>query len=222
MKLKNLPWIPFVFFAIPIGLYPLAYFLVDMNKNGLLQGKPADIKNNPVWHILFYLHISFGGLALLTGWSQFSKKLRSRYLNAHRWIGKIYIIVVLISSCAGMYIALFASGGSICVMGFGILALLWFYTIIKAYMSIRRLEIAEHQKWMIINYALTFAAVTLRIWLPMMQSAMHMDFILAYRIVSWLCWVPNLVVAALIINKNKTKLVRASDQEQIYEVSKTS
>jgi hypothetical protein len=121
-----------------------------------------------------------------------------------------------------MYIALFASGGLICVMGFGILALLWFTTIIKAYTSIRRLEIQEHQRWMIINYALTFAAVTLRIWLPLMQSALLIDFIPAYRIVSWLCWVPNLIVAALIINKNKTKLVGANDEEQIYEVLKTS
>jgi len=222
MKLKTLPWIPFVFFAIAIGLYPLMYFLVDMNNNGLLHGKPAAIKNNPVWHTLFYLHISFGGIALLTGWSQFSKKLRSRYLNTHRWVGKIYVIAVLISSSAGMYIALFADGGLICVMGFGILALLWFYTIIKAYTSIRRLQIQEHQRWMILNYALTFGAVTLRIWLPLMQNAMHIDFIIAYRIVSWLSWVPNLIIAALIINKNKTKLVRINNQEQIYEVSKTS
>jgi len=206
MKLKDLPWIPFAFFAIAIGLYPLIYFLIDMNKNGLLQGKPVEIKNNPVWHIIFYLHISFGGIALLIGWTQFSKKLRKRYLNTHRLIGKIYVIAVLISSCAGMYIALFASGGIICVMGFGMLALLWFYTIIKAYTNIRRLQIQEHQKWMIINYALTFAAVTLRIWLPMMQLLMHVEFITAYRIVSWLCWMPNLIVAALIINKNKTKL----------------
>ena len=105
-----------------------------------------------------------------------------------------------------MYIALFASGGIICVMGFGMLALLWFYTVIKAYTSIRGLKIREHQKWMIINYALTFAAVTLRIWLPMMQLLIHVEFITAYRIVSWLCWIPNLIVAALIINKNKTKL----------------
>jgi uncharacterized membrane protein len=217
MKLKNLPWIPFVFFAIAIGLYPLIYFLVDMNNNGLLRGKPAVIKNSPVWHTLFYLHISFGGLALLTGWSQFSKKLRNRYLNTHRWIGKVYVIAVLISSSAGIYIALFADGGLTCVMGFGILALLWFYTIIKAYTSIRRLKIAEHQRWMIISYALTFAAVTLRIWLPLMQFALHINFVLAYRIVSWLCWVPNLIVAAFIINKNKTELVGVNNQEQIYE-----
>jgi hypothetical protein len=202
MKLKNLPWIPFAFFAITVGFYPLAYYLVDMHNKGILQSKPQELINNVVWHTAFYIHITFGGIALLTGWTQFSKRLRGKYLAAHRVTGKIYVVSVLLSSCAGLYIAFFATGGMISVTGFGTLALLWLFTDVKAYTSIRSLDINEHQKWMIRNYALTFAAVTLRIYLPLLIAfVFNGNFIPAYHVVSWLCWVPNIIVAEIIISQ---------------------
>ena len=209
MKLKNLPWIPFALFAIAIGLYPLVYYFVDMHNQGLLASKPKELVNDKVWHTLFYLHITAGGIAMLTGWTQFSRRLRGLYLNRHRWVGKIYVAAVLLSSCAGLFIAFFASGGIASVLGFGSLALLWLFTDIKAYTSIRKLQIDEHERWMIRNYALTFAAVTLRIWLPLATGLMHWDFIPSYRAISWLCWVPNLFIAELIINRKNHKLALA-------------
>jgi hypothetical protein len=201
MKLKNLPWIPFAFFAIAIGLYPLTYYIVDMHGKGLWASKSKELLENVVWHSAFYIHITFGGIALLTGWTQFSKRLRTRYLSTHRTIGKIYVCSVMLSSLAGFYIALFASGGIAATLGFGLLAASWFFTVLKAYTSILKKEFKQHENWMIRNYALAFAAVTLRIYLPFSQAVMHIDFITAYRIISWLCWVPNLIIAEIIVNK---------------------
>lgn len=206
MKLKNLPWIPFALFAIAVGLYPAIYYFVDMHSKGLLASKPKELLSNGLWYTLFYIHITAGGIALLAGWSQFSDRLRARYLNAHRFVGKVYVLSVLLSSCAGLYIAFFASGGIVCVVGFGSLASLWLFTDIKAYSSIRKLQIDEHRRWMIRNYALTFAAVTLRIWLPLATGIAHFDFTASYRVISWLCWVPNLVVAELIIARKNSNL----------------
>ncbi len=210
MKIKNLPWISFAFFAIAVGLYPFVFYLVDIHNHdkGLLHSKPAELVNSTIWMTIFYVHITFGGIALLTGWTQFSQRLRNRYLNAHRIVGKIYVISVLLSSCAGLYIAFFATGGIITAMGFGALVLLWLFTIIKAYTSIRRLDITEHQKWMIRNYALTFAAVTFRIWTPLFIGfILPNDVLDSFRATSWLCWVPNIIVAELIIAKMKRKPV---------------
>ena len=53
---------------------------------------------------------------------------------------------------------------------------------------------------MIRSHALTLAAVTLRIYLPL-ELALGMSFHDAYRVVSWLCWVPNLVAAEWFIFK---------------------
>lgn len=73
LKLKNLPWIPFAFFAIAVGLYPLRYYFVDMHGQGLWASKTNELLENVIWHTAFYIHITFGGIALLTGWTQFSK-----------------------------------------------------------------------------------------------------------------------------------------------------
>jgi len=201
MKLKYLLWTVFGLFALGIGFYPLTYYLADMHGKGLWASKTPELLANQMWHTAFYLHITFGGIALLTGWTQFSPRLRNAYTKAHRNIGKLYVFSVMLSSLAGFYIAMFASGGITCVLGFGLLAVSWFFTIIMAYSTILKKQFKQHENWMIRNYALTFAAVTLRIYLPLSTQLMHWDFVASYRIISWACWVPNLVIAQIIINK---------------------
>ncbi len=196
---KKILWISLVLFAILIGFYPALYFLIDRNF-GLLLSKPNELLTNLFWNIGFYTHIILGGLALLIGWIQFSSKFRNSNLNLHRLIGKIYIVAVLLSAIAGFYIAFFATGGIISSLGFICLAIIWFYSTLAAYLSIRKNQIVQHQKMMIYSYAACFAAVTLRIWLPML-SALIGDFVIAYRIVAWLCWIPNIVCANQIVRR---------------------
>ncbi|MDL5050169.1 DUF2306 domain-containing protein [Oscillatoria amoena NRMC-F 0135] len=198
--MKKFTFVLIAFFAVAIGLYPFAYVLADMSM-GLLATKPADLLQDKVWRVAFHVHIFLGGVSLLAGWSQFSRVLRNRNLGLHRLLGKVYLVSVLLSGVAGLYIAFYASAGVIAATGFGFLAIGWLFTSAMAYRHIRNRNIDAHQHWMIRSYALTFAAVTLRIWLPLMDFAMGMDFFDAYRIVAWLCWVPNALIAEIIIRK---------------------
>ena len=202
--MKRFGWIVFGFFAVSIGLYPFMYFIVDRNF-GLLQSKSEALLADPLWNTGFYAHIVFGGLALLSGWTQFSKKLRAKRMNLHRTLGKFYVIVVMISSIAGIYIGGHPTGGPIAMTGFMLLGILWFYTTLSAYTSIRGRNTSRHEVMMIFSYALCFAAVTLRIWLPILQGITG-DFITAYLIVAWLCWVPNFIVAFIITGKKRRLL----------------
>jgi hypothetical protein len=60
---------------------------------------------------------------------------------------------------------------------------------------------------MIRSYALTFAAVMLRIYLPLSQ-VYGIPFEPAYQTIAWLCWVPNLIVAEwLILRQQLTPVV---------------
>lgn len=195
MKFKNILWILFVFLAVSIGLYPVIYLFVDMTSNGLLSTKPLEISHNQFYLMVFYSHILFGGFSLLTGWSQFNKKIRNDRIKLHRLLGKIYIVSVLLSGICGLYISFYATGGMVSNFGFGLLAIFWIYFTLKAYFAIRKIEILNHQRWMIRSYALTFAAVTLRLYLPILPIILQTDFISAYRIISWMCWIPNLLVA---------------------------
>ncbi|MBG0821746.1 DUF2306 domain-containing protein [Planomonospora sp. ID91781] len=70
---------------------------------------------------------------------------------------------------------------------------------------------AGHQAWMIRNYALTYAAVTLRTWLGVlimvqtpfagMDADFDAVFANAYHAVPFLCRLPNIVVAEWLIRR---------------------
>lgn len=200
MKSKIRYWVVAVF-SISIGLYPLIYLIVDMDGEGLLGSKPATVSSNFLWRIAFFTHIYLGGISLLVGWSQFSKKIRRKNLKLHRLLGKIYVICVLISAITGFYVALFANGGIVSQLGFSFLAIGWFYTTLNGYTTIRKKDRENHRKWMIRSYAFTLAAVTLRLWLPTLPSILGIPFSEAYIIISWLCWVPNIIIAEIYIRK---------------------
>jgi uncharacterized membrane protein len=192
-------WILFATFALLIGLYPTIYFLID-RKFGLLNSKSVELLTNTFWNIGFYMHIIFGGIALFIGWAQFSPKMRNRRMALHRKLGKVYVVAVLLSALAGIYIGFFATGGWVSSTGFICLGIVWFYTTLKAYLYIKHGEIEQHQKMMVYSYAACFAAVTLRIWLPIL-TMVYGDFSKAYLVVAWLCWIPNLLVAYLITRR---------------------
>ncbi|WP_293302114.1 DUF2306 domain-containing protein [Allomuricauda sp.] len=199
MVRNRVAWIVFALLAIGIGLYPLAY-VFSSGDFGLLAGKTKELLANQIWRTAFYGHISFGGLALLMGWSQFSKSLRSKHLKLHRTLGKIYVGSAFISGTCGVYLGFFATGGIVPALGFIGLGLIWLYTTGRAYVAIRKKDLSLHQGMMIYSYAACFAAVTLRIWLPIL-TLIFGEFLIAYKIVAWLCWVPNMVFAHLWVRR---------------------
>ncbi len=140
-----------------------------------------------------YLHLAGGAVAMALGPFQFSAALRARRLDLHRWLGRTYLVAVLLGSCSGFVLATVSQGGLVAHLGFGTLAVLWLATAARGYQLIRRGDDVSHRRWMIRNYALTFAAVTLRIYLPLALLS-GVSFAVAYPAIAWLCWVPNLIV----------------------------
>ncbi len=203
IMIKKISWILFAALSIIIGLYPLQYFLIA-GRVGILNSKPAWLLTDTFWNVAFYTHIILGGLALLIGWVQFSSKLRIKTPLLHRQVGKIYVGSVLLSSLAGFYIALFADEGPWTSFGFACLAVIWFYTTLRAYLTVKKKQFLTHQIMMVYSYASCFAAVTLRIWLPILISIIG-NYRSAYIIVAWWCWLPNLFIAYLIVKGLKHK-----------------
>jgi uncharacterized membrane protein len=142
-----------------------------------------------------YLHVFAAATALLLGPFQFSAGLRRTRTHVHRWMGRIYLGVgVLVGGLSGLYISQFAFGGFAAKLGFAALAVCWLYTGSRAFLAIRRGAVAEHRMWMVRNFSLSFAAVTLRLYIPASVAA-GVDFAVAYPVIAWLCWVPNVVFA---------------------------
>jgi len=196
-------WILFAGLSIFFSMHPINYLITD-KPILLLLSKTQELLSNHFYMICFYLHIVFGGIALLVGWIQFSKKIRNKYLNFHRWIGKIYILAVIISGIPGFYIAFHASGGLSPKLGFGIGAIIWLIVTTLGYTSIRKGKVETHKHLMMYSYAGTFGAVTLRLWLPLLMILMG-GFTAAYQIVAWLSWLPNVIVVYFIIRTQQKK-----------------
>ena len=144
-------------------------------------------------------HVLGSGVALLIGGFQFLPRLRARRIELHRWLGRIYLIAVLIGGIGGIVLATRADGGLAGQFGFFLLAVVWLVSGWQAYSAIRRGDVQAHRIWMIRNFALTFAAVTLRVYLGLSQAVFGLPFEAFYPVVAWLCWVPNLIVAEWLV-----------------------
>ncbi len=150
-----------------------------------------------------YGHVIGGGLALLLGPIQFSPWLRRKHMAWHRWLGRMYALAVIWAGLAGLFLSQLTFGGFAGQTGFAALAILWLVSIAFAWIRIRQGNKGSHRMWMIRNFSLTLAAVSLRILLPVLTGAMGMEFEAAYTAIAWLCWVPNLIIAEWMILTRK-------------------
>jgi uncharacterized membrane protein len=180
------------FLSLGVAAYATLGYLV-MPLGSLVH---PDMKAAFVAHpVAVYLHVFSAAVALLLGPFQFSARLRRARIHIHRWVGRLYLFAgVLMGGLSGLYLAQFAYGGFVARLGFATLAVCWLYTGSRAFLAIRRKAIDEHEKWIVRNFSLTFAAVTLRIYVPLSVAA-GADFAIAYPIIAWLCWLPNLLLS---------------------------
>jgi uncharacterized membrane protein len=155
-----------------------------------------------------YLHVFSAFVALLLGPTQFSARMRRSHARLHRWAGRVYLSVgVVVGGASGLFLAGFAFGGPVSRLGFATLAVCWLYTGGRAFAAIRAGSVDEHREWMVRNFALTFAAVTLRLYVPLSVAA-ELDFAGAYAAIAWLCWVPNLLLAEWLFNDAAGRVLR--------------
>jgi uncharacterized membrane protein len=145
--------------------------------------------------LIFLAHVAGGVTALGLGAFQLVT-WRGPRRAWHRMAGRVYVAACLVGALAGLGLALTTPAGPIAGLGFGLLAVCWFTTTTLAWRKAVAGDFAQHRRWMIRSLALTFAAVTLRIMIPL--SMMNgLDFAIAYPAIAFLCWIPNLIVIEL-------------------------
>jgi uncharacterized membrane protein len=137
-----------------------------------------------------WAHTMGGAVAVMIGPFQLITKIRTTWPRVHVWMGRIYLLAVLSGALGGLYFAPNADAGVFGNIGFASLAIFWLYSGTRAYLAIRRGDVQTHRRWILRNYALTFAAATLRIQLPLLILG-GVSFPIAYTTVAWSSWVPN-------------------------------
>ncbi|MFI0420707.1 DUF2306 domain-containing protein [Spongiactinospora sp. 9N601] len=183
-----------------------------------LTGDPADsalpLRPDVALHYLsLVVHAVPGGLVLIIGPLQFMTRLRVSNPKVHRVLGRIYMISIVAGSIAAIVAATYSLDGFPSQVAFYLLTAAWLYTVGKAYQAIRRGEVQLHRIWMIRNYALTFAAVTLRIYLiigmAVRASVPELAFEDVYTTSVWASILINAVVAEyFIIHRTLMPLAR--------------
>lgn len=201
---KRWIWGLMVFFAVTIAIVATLPYLTFNRENfaSVFDGRFPDM--SVIW---LYVHVFTAGIALLTGAFQFWKWLRNKHRNIHRWLGRLYFFAgIFPASISGIVIAQGTVAGWTGALGFSLLGVFWFATGAIALYAILNKDVQTHRRWMIRNFSLTMAAVTLRLWIPILIMAQipagidpEQGFNTAYQIVPWLSWIPNLLIAEFII-----------------------
>ncbi len=158
--------------------------------------------------LTFYAHVGFGAIALLIGPLQFARGLRERFPRVHRVLGSISVVAIVLAAVAGLVISPLTRAGIVGTLGFGILAVLWASFALLGLRAILRRDVQAHRAWMTRAFALTYAAVTLRLWIPILMMGFIASgtdpaaaFTAAYAIVPFLCWIPNLILAEWLVRR---------------------
>lgn len=199
---QKIAWAVMTLLALIVAAYAGAALIAPVTRSPFLTDLFTSLP------IAISVHLAGGLVAIAIGAFQVNARLRSRFLPAHRWLGRTYVVAVVLGGIAGLVLARESFGGLVTHFGFGLMAICWLGTTLNAYRHIRRGDFVSHRAWMLRSYSLTLAAVTLRIYLPLSQVA-GIAFEDAYPSISWLCWVPNLLFVEWFILTRKYEISTA-------------
>jgi uncharacterized membrane protein len=169
---------------------------------------PEEITSNGFATPWLVLHAATASTAQLLGPFQFIGSLRSRRPAIHRLIGRIYVSACLLGGLTALPLVFGPTSGPISSLGFGGLALLWLWTTLTAWRHATQRNFVAHRQWMVRSFALTCSAVTLRLYLGVLML-LPVEFEIGYRAISFLCWVPNILVAEWLIRRPSHRLALA-------------
>ena len=194
-----------MYFTVLMALITFPYLSLRHDVDFLLTKQT--VLHVDAWLYSFYVHITSSLFVLLSGTLQLVKGIRFHYPAIHRSLGKLYVFLVLfLSAPSGLIMGYYANGGFWSQLSFILIALFWWSTTFMAYLRIRKGDVESHRYWMYRSYALTLSAITLRIYvfvLPMVSDLHGREM---YTLVAWLSWIPNLLLAEVLIRWNLRQL----------------
>ncbi|MDH5403750.1 MAG: DUF2306 domain-containing protein [Candidatus Heimdallarchaeota archaeon] len=220
-------WLTIIIMAILIAIYAI-YASLSMLLYTLPNTISPDLQGSFYdRQFLFYIHMLFGAPAVTLGAIIINGRFQRKHLNLHRKFGYIYIYSVWLSGTSGLILAFFSAVGWVDHIGFATLAVLWLYTTTMGFKFATEKNYEKHINWMVRSYSLTFAAVTLRLWMPILITIFSVlkfqnPFFVAYPIISFLCWVPNIIFAERIIQKRRLQFHQVENKHSFTSLGNIS
>jgi uncharacterized membrane protein len=114
--------------------------------------------------VLTLLHVLPGGIFLVLAPFQFSSRIRSRHIRFHRWSGRALILAGLLAASTGLYFGILMPYGGLAESAIIVLVAGLFLTAVaRAFVAIRKHQVARHREWMIRAFAVAIGVSTVRI-----------------------------------------------------------
>lgn len=157
---------------------------------------------------LTLLHMVPGLIFVVLGPFQFITKIRSRYINFHRWSGRIYVTSGLLVGVTALMLGfVIGFGGPVETAAVTFFSLLFLIFLGLAFFRILRREVAAHREWMIRAFALGLAVTTMRPMVAILTAVTGLPFSEALGISFWLAFSLHLVLAEVWVNLTRTERI---------------
>ena len=156
-----------------------------------------------LWHILP------GGIFLLLAPFQFSRRIRTRHIQVHRWSGRILMLLAVVAALTGLYYGVLIPyagiGEASAVALFGVLLLV---SVGRAYVAIRRGDVGRHREWVIRAFAIMISISTVRVAsvvldLGLTPSGFRLKEIFVFSL--WTGWLLTVGVAEVWIRSTRVR-----------------
>ena len=150
------------------------------------------------------VHIIGGGLFLLVGSFQLSRRIRNRWRTWHRRAGRVLMTLGLAAALAGLWMTLLyprqTGTGPVLQVSRVLFALMMAASIVLGFRAVRRGDLDQHRAWMIRAYALGFGAATQTITIGVGEGVFG-ETTLTTDISTAAAWIINLAAAEYLIRR---------------------
>ncbi|MEZ4622639.1 MAG: DUF2306 domain-containing protein [Caldilineaceae bacterium] len=198
-------WLSAVLFGLYIFLFYLSAYwageLVRWNE-GASELYAAD---TPLATTGIGLHFLGGALILFLGSIQLIERIRNRYLPIHRWIGRLYVALSLLTAIGGLTFILIHGtiGGTVMDIGFALYGVLMFWAAVETIRHARAGRLERHRAWALRLYVLAIGSWLYRmeygIWFLFTEGMGSTPMLTGPfdRIMAFFFYLPNLFVLEL-------------------------
>lgn len=112
--------------------------------------------------VLTLAHIVPGLLFVILVPFQFSRSFRNRHIRVHRWMGRTVMILGLIIGLSALPMSRHAIGGGLELSAILFFDCFFLLSLTKAFLHIRRGEVALHREWVIRAMSIALGIATVR------------------------------------------------------------
>lgn len=162
--------------------------------------------------VLTLVHILPGALFLSLATLQFIPGMRQKHLQFHRWSGRFLVALGLVIGSSSLIMSFRMNiGGPNETAATTLFGIVFLVCLIRAFLLIRRKEVARHREWMIRAYAVALGVAATRPIVGMFFAFRRLTPHEFFGIAFWLGFTITLMAAELWIDYTRLRNVAHAD-----------